>query len=156
LRWRGGAPGGTQLTLTFGPDESGGLQTLVERFNKENRGAIQVQWREAPAASDEYFDQIRTELQSGSANVDVIAGDVVWPAQLAAAGYLLDLSDRFTPDMRGEHLEGPVKSVIYEGKAWGVPWFTDAGMLYYRKDLVEKSGFSGPPKTWAERQEMWA
>ncbi len=103
-----GGQGGTQLTLTFGPDESGGLRTLIDRFNKENKGEIRVQWREAPALSDEYFDQIRTELQSGSANMDVIAGDVIWPAQLAAAGYILDLSDRFTPDMRSKYLEGPV------------------------------------------------
>ena len=46
--------------------------------------------------------------------------------------------------------------MIYEGKAWGVPWFTDAGMFYYRKDLLEKSGFSAPPKTWDEMKEMWA
>ena len=150
----GGGQGGTQLTLTFGPDQSGGLQTLVDRFNKENKGEIQVQWRQAAAASDEYFDQIRTELQSGSANVDVIAGDVVWPAQLAAAGYLVDLSDRFTGGMRSEHLEGPVSAVTYEGKVWGVPWFTDAGMFYYRKDLLEKSGISEPPKTWGEMKEM--
>ena len=71
--------GGTLLTLTFGPDESGGLRILIDRFNKENKGEIRVQWREAPALSDEYFDQIRTELQSGSANMDVIAGDVIWP-----------------------------------------------------------------------------
>ncbi|MDQ3376518.1 MAG: extracellular solute-binding protein, partial [Actinomycetota bacterium] len=36
----------------------------------------------------------------------------------------------------------------------GVPWFTDAGMLYYREDLLEKSGFSEPPKTWEELQEQ--
>src|SRR3712207_6780178 len=34
----GGSQGGTQLTLTFGPDQSGGLRTLVDRFNKENKG----------------------------------------------------------------------------------------------------------------------
>jgi multiple sugar transport system substrate-binding protein len=148
--------GGTQLTLTFGPDESGGLRTLIDRFNRENEGEIRVHWGEAPALSDEYFDQIRTELQSGSANMDVIAGDVIWPAQLVEAGYTLDLSERFTPEMRSKHLEGPVTSVIYEGKVWGVPWFTDAGMFYYRKDLLEKGGFSAPPKTWDEMKERWA
>jgi multiple sugar transport system substrate-binding protein len=35
-----------------------------------------------------------------------------------------------------------------------VPWYTDAGLLYYRQDLLEKAGYSGPPATWDELQEM--
>jgi multiple sugar transport system substrate-binding protein len=56
--------------------------------------------------------------------------------------------------MRSKFLDGPVASNTYEGKVYGVPWYTDAGMLYYRKDLLEKSGFSGPPKTWDELKEQ--
>ena len=73
-------------------------------------------------------------------------GDVVWPAQFAANGWILDLSDRFTDDMKNNYLAGPLGAVQYEGKMWGVPWFTDAGMFYYRKDLLEKNGFSEPPE----------
>ena len=147
----GGAVG---ITFTFGPDASGGLQTLIDRFNREHKGEIKVTWRTTPAASDEYFEQIKTQLQSGQATVDVIGGDVIWPAQLAAPGWVLDLSDRFTEDMRRRHLEGPLQATEYEGKTYAVPWFTDAGMFYYRKDLLEKSGFSEPPKTWDEMKRM--
>jgi multiple sugar transport system substrate-binding protein len=86
--------------------------------------------------------------------VDVIAGDVVWPAQFAANGWILDLSDRFTGGMQQGYLAGPLESVQYEGNVYGVPWFTDAGMFYLRKDLLEKSGFSGPPKAWDELKQM--
>jgi multiple sugar transport system substrate-binding protein len=47
-----------------------------------------------------------------------------------------------------------VQSNTYEDAVYGVPWFTDAGMLYYRKDLLEVSGFSEPPKTWDELKEQ--
>jgi len=47
-----------------------------------------------------------------------------------------------------------VESNTYQGKVYGVPWFTDAGLLYYRKDLLEKAGFSGPPATWDELKEQ--
>jgi multiple sugar transport system substrate-binding protein len=132
------------------------LQTLIDRFNEQNEGALQVEWRETPAASDEYFEQMLSELQSGKSTVDVIGGDVVWPAQFAANGFLVDLSDRFTDQMKADHLDGPLQPITYEGKTYGVPWFTDAGMFYYRKDLLEESGFSQPPKTWDEMKEMVA
>jgi multiple sugar transport system substrate-binding protein len=130
------------------------LQTLIDRFNEDHMGEIKVTWRTTPAASDEYFEQIKTQLQSGQATVDVIGGDVIWPAQFAAPGYVLDLSDRFTDDMKKRHLEGPLQATEYDGKTYAVPWFTDAGMFYYRKDLLEKSGFSEPPKTWDEMKRM--
>ena len=43
---------------------------------------------------------------------------------------------------------------IWNGKIYGVPFFTDDGFLFYRKDLLERSGYSGPPETWAELQDM--
>jgi multiple sugar transport system substrate-binding protein len=130
------------------------LEKLIREFNERNRGEIQVNWREMPASSADYYEQIQAELQSGKSSVDVIGGDVIWPAQFAANGYILDLSDRFAESMRDDYLEGPLGSVQYEGKTWGVPWFTDAGMFYYRRDLLERSGFSEPPKTWGEMKQM--
>jgi multiple sugar transport system substrate-binding protein len=59
--------------------------------------------------------------------VDVIGGDVIWPAQFAASGFILDLSDRFTAGMREQYLDGPLEAVIYEGKIYGVPWFATPG-----------------------------
>src|SRR5215212_3817102 len=146
--------GATTITLAFTPDEAGGLKKLIEGFNRQNRGEIQVNWREMPALSADYLEQIQAELQSGQSKVDLIGGDVIWPAQFAANGWILDLSERFTGSMQQDYLEGPLGSVHYEGKVWGVPWFTDAGMFYYRKDLLEDSGYSEPPKTWAEMKEM--
>ena len=40
------------------------------------------------------------------------------------------------------------------GKIYGVPFYWDDGYLFYRKDLLEKSGYSAPPQTWTELQEM--
>ena len=130
------------------------MKKLIDEFNRRHRGEVQVTWREMPATSDDYFEQIQAELQSGQSKVDVIAGDVVWPAQFAANGWILDLSDRFTGGMKQDYLDGPLESVQYEGSAYGIPWFTDAGMFYLRKDLLEESGFSGPPKTWDEMKQM--
>jgi multiple sugar transport system substrate-binding protein len=150
----GGGQDRGNITFGFGPDQAGGLQVLIDEFNSQHEGEIQVEWREMPASSAEYFEQLQAELQSGEATIDVIGGDVIWPAQFAAPGYILDLSDRFTEEMRGDYLEAPLEAVTYQGKTWGVPWFTDAGMFYYRSDLLEQSGSSVPPATWDEMKEM--
>jgi multiple sugar transport system substrate-binding protein len=149
----GGESFNGEVTLGFGREPSGTLQKLIDQFNKQNKD-IKVTWRPMPASASQYFDQLRTQFQAQDASLTLIGGDVIWPAQFAANGYILDLSDRFTEDMRGKFLEGPVASNTYEGKVYGVPWYTDAGLLYYRKDLLEKAGFSEPPKTWDELKEQ--
>ena len=148
----GGQEGGNELIFSWGKDATGTLPTLIEKFNEQNKGQIRVTHRVMPQDTGQYFDQLRTEFQSGASEIDVIGGDVIWPAQFAAQGYIADLTDRFTD--ADEFLPGPMASNTYDDKLWGVPWYTDAGLLYYRKDLLEQAGFSGPPVTWDELKEM--
>jgi multiple sugar transport system substrate-binding protein len=145
--------GPVRLVFSHGED-SEVLRDQISRFNQRNTGEVEVQLRLAPADTGQYFEKLRTEFQADEADVDIISGDVIWPAQLAARGWILDLSDRFTEDLRESHLPAAIISNTYEGAIYGVPWFTDAGMLYYRADLLEQAGFSEPPKTWAELKEM--
>jgi len=140
------------VLFSWGPDDTGVLPRLIERFNRENGSGITVRYREMPSDTGQYFDQLRTQFQAGGGDIDVIGGDVIWPAQFAANGWIVDLSDRF--EDAGRFLEGPMQAMTYEGKVYGVPWYTDAGLLYYRKDLLEKSGYSEPPRTWDELKEM--
>ncbi len=148
----GGQGGGNELIFSWGPDDTGALTKLIDKYNQQNKGKIQVNYREMPSDTGQYFDQLRTEFQAGGGEIDVITGDVIWPAQFAANGYILDLSDRFTE--ADAFLPGPMQSNTYDGKVWGVPWYTDAGLLYYRQDLLEQAGFSEAPATWEELQEM--
>jgi multiple sugar transport system substrate-binding protein len=151
----GGQEGsGTEIVFSFFPDPSGSVQALIDQFNKENEDNIQATLREMPADSGQHFSQLNTEFQSGEINIDVIGGDVIWPAQFAANGYIADLSDRFSEEERSEFLPAPIQANTYEGRIYGVPWYTDAGMLYYREDLLEQSGFSEPPRTWDELKEQ--
>ena len=152
----GGGGGGSfngEITVGFGREASGTLEKLIDQFNKQNND-IKVKWRNMPSDTNQYFDQLRTQFQAQDGSLTLIGGDVIWPAQFAANSYIIDLSDRFTENMRSKFLQGPVESNTYEGGVYGVPWFTDAGLLYYRKDLVEKAGFSGPPKTWDELKDQ--
>jgi multiple sugar transport system substrate-binding protein len=148
----GGQGASNEIVVSWGPDSTGILPKLIQQFNEQNQGDFQVRNREMPADTGAYFDQLRTEFQAGGGEIDVIIGDVIWPAQFAANGWILDLSDRFNDT--DAFLPGPMQSNTYDGKVWGVPWYTDAGLLYYRADLLEEAGFSGPPATWEELKEM--
>lgn len=152
-----GGDGGGEITFIYGPTgntDQQTIQTLVDRFNEENESGITVNFRQAQSDTGAYFDQLRTEFQAQSSEIDVILGDVIWPAQFAANGWIVDLSDRFPEEERQNFLSGPIESMSYEGGMYGVPWFTDAGMMYYRTDLLEQSGFSEPPSTWEELKEI--
>jgi ABC-type glycerol-3-phosphate transport system substrate-binding protein len=62
----GGEEGGAgSIAFTYRSRRRRGLRTLIDRFNQQSKGGIQVTWRQTPAASDEYFEQMRSELQSG-------------------------------------------------------------------------------------------
>jgi multiple sugar transport system substrate-binding protein len=150
----GESVGADTVVFSFGPEESGTLVAMVDKFNKRNGKGIRVEYREMPADSGQYFDKLRTEFQGGGETVDVIGGDVIWPIQFAANGWIEDLTDLFDEETRSEYLDAPVRANTYKGRIYGVPWFTDAGMLYYRKDLLEKAGVKEPPQTWVELMDV--
>jgi len=152
----GGDGGGSdgEIVFSFFPDPTGSIRGLVDDFNRQNEGEIRVTLREMPADSGQHFDQLNTEFQSGENTVDVIGGDVIWPAQFAANGYIADLSDRFPESEREAYLPAAIEANTYEGAIYGVPFYSDAGMLYYRRDLLEDAGVSEPPTTWQELKEV--
>jgi multiple sugar transport system substrate-binding protein len=150
----GGGGGSGNLIFSHGPDQSGVVRKQLDAFNEQHQGEIQVEWRQMPADTGQYFDQLRTEFQAGGGDIDVISGDVIWPAQFAANGWIMDLSDRFPGSEQQKFLPATIESNTYEGAIYGVPWFSDVGMLYYRKDLLEESGISEPPATWEELKQM--
>jgi multiple sugar transport system substrate-binding protein len=127
---------------------------LINKFNKQNKGEVEATLREMPANATTHYDKLTTEFQAGGGDIDVIGGDVIWAIQFAAQGYIQDLSDDFPESEQKKFLPGPLSAMEYEGGVYGIPWFTDAGMLYYRKDLLEQAGFSAPPETWDELKEM--
>lgn len=145
--------GPVEFTLSMAPDDSGVRQKQFDAFNEQNKGKYKVNYREVPSDTGQYFDQLRTEFQAGQTNIDLIGGDVIWPAQFAANGWILDLSDRFTKEEQKKFLDGPIEANTYEGAIYGIPWYTDAGMLYYRKDLLDKAGLQ-PPTTWEELKQQ--
>ncbi|WP_151703769.1 ABC transporter substrate-binding protein [Nitrincola alkalilacustris] len=103
-----------------------------------------------PNSSTERLSLYQQLLSAGTQDIDVLQIDVVWPGMLAQ--HLLDLSP-YTNGAENDHFESLVTNNTVDGKLVAMPWFTDAGVLYYRKDLLEK--YQQPvPQTWEQLTEV--
>ncbi|CAN7620918.1 ABC transporter substrate-binding protein [Rhizobacter sp. LjRoot28] len=85
-------------------------------------------------------------LSARSDKIDVFQIDVVWPGLLAA--HLADLGP-LAKGTQKAHFDGMVANNTVDGKLVAMPWFTNAGLLFYRRDLLEKHG-QKVPVTWDE------
>ncbi len=99
-----------------------------------------------PNSSSDRFSLYVQLLASRSAEIDVLQVDVVWPGMLAS--HLADLGPAFA-DRTDEFFPALIENNTVDGRLVAVPWFVDAGVLFYRSDLLEKHGFA-PPETWQE------
>jgi trehalose/maltose transport system substrate-binding protein len=86
---------------------------------------------------------------AGAGDIDVFQIDVVWTGILAR--HLQDLTAK-AQGVIGDHLPTMIETSQVGGKLMAMPWFADAGLLYYRTDLLEK--YKRPvPRTWADLTE---
>jgi trehalose/maltose transport system substrate-binding protein len=118
---------------------------LVARFRKDT--GINVKLVPHPAQSDAAYQQLVRNFGSKSSSIDVMMLDVVWPG--AFAPYLVNLKPKLGKASKA-HAQGIVQNDTIGGKLVAMPWFGDFGILYYRKDLLRKYGYSKPPTTWAQ------
>ena len=77
---------------------------------------------------------------------------MIWPGDLAE--HFVDLYEYGAAGVAAEHFPAIIQNNTVDGELIGIPWFTDAGLLYYRTDLLEKYGYDSPPATWDELEEM--
>ena len=99
-----------------------------------------------PAGTTDQFAQYNIWLAAGTPDIDVYQVDVIWAPQLGA--HLTDLKDEMGGEMDA-FFPSIVKSQTVDGRLVAVPLYTDAPVLYYRKDLLDKHG-KKPPQTWEE------
>jgi multiple sugar transport system substrate-binding protein len=55
-----------------------------------------------------------------------------------------------------DYFRGFVDANRVGGVLFGVPWYVDTRLLYYRRDLLQAAGFAEPPTSWAEWTQMLA
>jgi multiple sugar transport system substrate-binding protein len=134
------------VTWCIGKDTSGAFGTVIDNFNKENPDA-NVKLLELPEDAGEQRRLQIQRLEAENAECDVLGMDVIWTAEYAAQGWLLDVSD-FISENGDQFIESTVATTEYEGKNYAVPFNSNAGFIYYRSDEVSEA-----PKDWESLYE---
>ncbi len=139
----------TVINLFYGTDSTGAMQKIIDAFEAAYP-QYKVNWIEAPASQDTAHDMLVTSLAAGESIYDVFSCNVIWPAEFSQAGYCLAV-DRFLDESdldMDDFSQGYVNAYTFQGKMWGLPWYGNVGVLYYRTDLIET-----PPATWDDMIE---
>ncbi len=128
------------------------IKAAAQRYMDANPG-VTVNVLETPDLATDRLGLYLQFFEAQSSEIDVYQIDVIWPGDLAE--HLVDLY-QFPgfAEAAQEHFPAIVENNTVDGQLLAIPWFTDAGLLYYRTDLLEKYGFDGPPATWDELEDM--
>jgi multiple sugar transport system substrate-binding protein len=130
------------------------LDKQIARFEAGNSDA-RVELVRAPKGTDRWREWIATRLSEGDSSVDILLLNATWPAEFAAGGGLVPLDGHLKAqgvDV-GAFLPNTIEANTLGGQLVALPWTADAGLLYYRGDLLERHGYS-PPATWADLQRI--
>jgi multiple sugar transport system substrate-binding protein len=132
-----------EIAFATGKDTSGNMQKLVDKWNADHPDQ-KVRIVELPESADGQRQQMVQNAQVKSDAYTILNLDVVWTAEFAANKWVMELpADQFELD---KFLKPAVDTGKYRDKLYAVPVYSDGGLLYYRKDLLDKVG-DKPPTT---------
>jgi multiple sugar transport system substrate-binding protein len=134
------------ITFATGQVDTGYLGPLIARWDAAHP-AQKVTPIYLPDDADDQYAQLVTNLQAHSSVYDVMSLDVIWTAEFASNGWIEPVSSRLFP--LGRFLRPAVATGQYQGHLYAVPFTSNAGLLYYRKDILAAAG-ARPPVTWAQ------
>lgn len=129
--------------------EGENVQPLLDRFEAEHPG-IRVRVQQQPWTSA--HEKLLTAF-AGRSTPDVSQMGNTWIPELEALGALADLTPYVaaSPEVDpADYFTGAWDTSVIDGRVWGVPWYVDTRLLFYRTDLFREAGLDGPPETWAE------
>jgi multiple sugar transport system substrate-binding protein len=131
------------IVLTFPASALGAegrvLTRQLDRFMTAHPD-IRVVQRRTPDAADQRHQLYVQWLNARASDPDILQLDVIWTPEFAAAGWILPL-DSFAPPT-DSFLPALIRADSWHGRLYALPWFVDAGMLYWRSDLMGR-----PPAT---------
>jgi trehalose/maltose transport system substrate-binding protein len=143
------------VTIRIAADTDVGLAGKWTKARAEEWAAKtgnQVEYLSLPPSANDVLTLFSQYWAAHTPDLDIYQIDVCWPG--IAALHAIDLKKYFDAETLAEFFPRIIENNTVDGRLIGIPFFTDAGLLYYRTDLLEKYGYKEPPKTWEELTEQ--
>ncbi len=118
-------------------------RTGAETWASESGNRVELV--QSPSLANNRLGLFQQLLAAGSGDIDVFQIDIIWPGTLGR--HFVDLRPYLGDDAAARHFPATIENNTVDGELKAMPWFNDAGLLYYRKDLLEKFGHA-VPATW--------
>jgi multiple sugar transport system substrate-binding protein len=118
---------------------------LVPDFEREHPG-IRVLVQQLPWTSA--HEKLLTAFV-GDATPDLAQLGNTWLPELATLGALAPLDPEGSVVRQSDYFAGIWETNQLGGVLYGVPWYVDTRLVFYRRDLFAAAGFATPPETWA-------
>lgn len=132
-----------ELSLYCNPTQMSALKAVISDWERDTGNT--VVFHAASDSSSEALTAYQKLLDEENAEVDVYNLDSVWPAMLSE--HLVDLRV-FMGGMEKLHLPVVIDNYTIRGRLVAMPLFVDTGVMYYRRDLLDK--YNLPlPFTWS-------
>ncbi|WP_347040942.1 sugar ABC transporter substrate-binding protein [Brachybacterium nesterenkovii] len=136
-----------ELTVWAMGAEGEKLPELLKGFQEENPdckvSVTAVPW-------DSAHDKFTSAIAAGTAP-DVAQVGSTWMSEFVGLKALQPVPEEI--DLSG-FFEGAQKSVTVEDVKYGVPWYVETRVVYYRKDLAEAAGITEAPTDWDTYKTM--
>lgn len=125
-------------------------QQLVGEFERTHPGVhVKVQQIPWSAAHEKLLTAI-----VGRATPDIVGMGNTWIPEMVTLGALAPIDLRLSDS---SYFPGIIATNIVNDTVFGVPWYADTRVLFYRKDILARAGYASVPETWAGwRQAMVA
>lgn len=140
-------PATGSLTVWAMGAEGEALPELLTGFEKENPD---VTLEVTPLPWDSAHDKFTSAIAAGTAP-DVAQVGSTWMAEFVSLDALEPTPDSIALD---DFFPGAVEGITVQDTAYGVPWYVETRLVYYRKDIAEAAGITEPPTDWDGLVEM--
>jgi len=128
---------------------------LLPEFERTHPG-IRVEVQQLPWTAA--HEKLLTAF-AGDSTPDICQLGNTWIPEFVALGAIAPL-DRYVAQSRtvdaADYFGGIWQTNIVGGVLYGVPWYVDTRLLFYRRDLLAAAGYATPPASWPEWTRMMA